>query len=147
MNIVTAIFKYAAIIFNTLFLALLIALTLKTPPEGASSIAFSVVVYIYLFFNLSILILSARLLVSARGTILSSVSIFSSLVLLLILFIGVGHSDIHEAPKGIRLLILTWLLVPLLTAPATLLLRLAAKKTTNNTKLITCPHCGGEVTV
>jgi hypothetical protein len=145
MNKTAACLRIIAIVLNSLFLVFLVLLSISNPPPG-SQLALVIIIYIFPVINLLALILNRKILTGRKGAVFSTLSIVFGVVALLMLVFVIAQSGMPE-PIGMRTLVLTWLLVPLFSCPAIFLLRADAKKGDSQGKAITCPHCGGEISV
>jgi hypothetical protein len=145
MNKTAAGLKIVAIVLNSLFLVFLVLLSISNPPDG-SDLALAIIIYIYPVMNLLALILSRKILTGRQGAVVSTLSIIFGVAVLLILVFVISKSGMPE-PLGMRAFVLIWFLAPLISCLAILLLRANAKKGASLGEAITCPHCGGEISV
>jgi hypothetical protein len=145
MDKIAAGLRIVSIVLNSLFLVFLILLSISNPPDG-SDLALAIIIYIYPVMNLLALILSRKILTGRQGAVVSTLSIIFSVAALLILVFVISKSGMPE-PIGMRTFVLIWFLAPLFSCPAILLLRANTKKGDSQGKIITCPHCGGEISV
>jgi hypothetical protein len=145
MSKAMGILKVCTIILNTLFLATLILLCIQTSPFG-SNLILAVIIFFFPLINLLVLLGSGKLLMGTKGIVFATLSVISSVIILLIIVLIVGQSGVPD-PAGLRAVLVLWIISPLLTIPAVILLRARTKKETSVTGTIICPHCGGDVNI
>ena len=143
MKMATTVLKIIAIILNALFLATMVLLCIKSPPSGSNVILASII-FLFPLISLLVLLGSDKLLTGTKGVVFTTLSVILGVLLLLVVMLLVGQSGVPE-PAGMRAVLVLWILSPLLTIPAVILLRVGANKKTSHANIITCPHCGGDV--
>jgi hypothetical protein len=145
MNKTTTVLKITAIILNTLFLTVLALLYIQSP-AGGPSIIIAVMIFLFPLTNLLALLFSSKFLIGTKGAVLTALSVILSIMILLILTLVIGQSGTPE-PIMMRAFLVIWILSPVLNIPAVILLRARVQKNTPAAAIITCPHCGGDVTI
>ncbi len=144
MNKMTTILKITAVILNTLFLTVLALLYFQSP-AGGPSIILAVMIFLFPLINLLALLFSNKLLIGTKGAVLTALSVLLSIMILMILTLVIGQSGTPE-PIMMRAFLVVWILAPVSSIPAVILLRARAQKNTPAANIITCPHCGRDVT-
>jgi hypothetical protein len=143
MNKTATVLKITAIILNTLFLAIMVLLCIQSPPSG-SYVILAVIIFLFPLTNLLLLFFSGKLLTGTKGVVFTTLSVILGVLMLLVLVLAVGQSGVPE-PAGMRVFLVMWILSPLISIPAVILLRARAQKNTSESNTIICPHCGGDV--
>ena len=139
------VLKIIAIILNALFLAIIVLLCIKDPPSGSNAILAGIV-FLFPLISLLLLLGSGKLLTGTKGVVFTTLSVISGVLLLLVVVFAVAQSGIPE-PAGMRAVLVLWILSPVLSIPAVILLRAGVKKNTSMASTMICPHCGGDVNV
>jgi hypothetical protein len=145
MKKTTTVLKITAIILNALFLAIGFVMLRKIPPSG-SYIILALIIYAYPLTNLVLLLFNSKILTGTKGVVFTTLSVISGVLLLLLVVFAVARSGVPE-PAFIRAVLVLWIIAPLFSVSAVVLLRTSVKKNTSETKTVISPHCGGDVNI